>query len=57
MARQADHDLEDLYNEGFRVWGETQADRFYAVLAEWVEIRAVIKRQDIPTRLQSLALS
>ncbi len=86
----ADQDLDDLYSEGFRNWGEAQADRyfdgllahfdqlcvnprlypavddiragyrrsiyrkhsvFFVILDDRIEIRAVIKRQNIYSRV------
>ncbi len=29
ISKEADHDLENLYVDGFRRWGETQADHYY----------------------------
>lgn len=90
ITRLADQDLDDLYSEGFRTWGEAQADRyfdglqahfaqicetplmypavddirpgyrrsvykkhsiFFVMVDDAIEIRAVIKRQNIHGRL------
>lgn len=29
ITKAADQDLSDLYTEGFTVWGEAQADKYY----------------------------
>lgn len=34
ITKFADQDLDDLYTEGFTVWGEEQADRYYDGLLE-----------------------
>ncbi len=90
ITNVAAQDLDDLYREGFSVWGETQADRYYdgimarfdriceeplmyqaapdiregyrrgvyekhsiyfVILDDSIEIRAVVKRQDISKRI------
>ena len=90
ITKLADQDLNDLYSEGFRTWGEEQADRYYdgllnrlesickthlmypavddiqdgyrrsvyekhsiyfVVQGSVVEVRAIVKRQNISSRL------
>ncbi len=90
ITKVAEQDLVDLYTEGFTIWGEAQADRYYNGLlarfericenpkmyqavddiragyrrsvyekhaiyyvidGEAVEIRAVVKYQDVASRL------
>ncbi len=90
FTRVADQDLDDLYSEGFSLWGEVQADRyydglltrfericeqptmyptvdhikagyrrsvyekhsiFYVIDGDAVEVRAVVKRQNILDRV------
>ncbi|MDX8353994.1 type II toxin-antitoxin system RelE/ParE family toxin [Cognatiyoonia sp. IB215182] len=34
ITKVADQDLDDLYSEGFKTWGEAQADRYYDGLLE-----------------------
>ncbi|MGB0719661.1 MAG: type II toxin-antitoxin system RelE/ParE family toxin [Bdellovibrionales bacterium] len=90
ITKVAEQDLDDLYTEGFLIWGEAQADHYYSGLMERfdricdapltyqsvdeirdgyrrsvykkhsiyyvidgdaVEIRAVVKRQNVHARL------
>ncbi|WP_187431475.1 Toxin ParE1 [Roseobacter fucihabitans] len=37
ITNVADQDLDDLYTEGFTIWGEAQADRYYDGLLERFE--------------------